>query len=51
MNDPIKLTGDILSGSVVVATLFEWAPLLLALPSAVYASLRVWEWLQTRKRK
>ena len=50
MNDPIKLTGDILSGSVVVATLFEWAPLLLAVPSAIYASLRVYEWCANRKK-
>ena len=50
MNDPIKLTGDVLSGSVAIATLFEWAPLLLAVPSALYASLRVYEWYVNRKK-
>jgi len=48
MDSLLKVTGDVLSSSVIIATAFQYAPLALAIPSTVYACLRVWEWWEHR---
>lgn len=50
MNEPIKVVGDIAAGSVVLATIFQWLPLILAVPSAIYACLRIYEWFEKRRK-
>jgi len=44
----LKVTGDILSSSVIIASLTQYAPLILAVPSACYACLRIWDWWEHR---
>ena len=51
MQSLIKTTGDVLSGLVAVTTALEWAPIILAIPAAVYASLRTYEWIENRRKK
>ena len=48
MDTPLKVVGDFLSGSVIVATLFNWASILLALPAAIYGCLRIYDWWEHR---
>lgn len=51
MSEHIKHLGDLISGGVVIATIFQWAPLFLAIPSAIYAILRIIEWFEKRSKK
>lgn len=51
MNEPIKVAGDIVSGSVVVASLAQWIPWILAIPGSVYACLRIYEWFENRRKR
>lgn len=55
MNELIKITGDISAGFVTLAAVvisdYEWALIWLAVPSALYASLRCYEWITKRKKR
>ena len=51
MQNLIKNTGDVMSGLVAVTTALEWAPVVLALPAAVYTCLRIYEWIENRRKK
>ena len=51
MQNLIKNTGDVMSGLVAVTTALEWAPVVLAVPAAVYACLRIYEWVENRRNK
>ena len=46
-----KIIGDFVSGGVVVASLLQWLPVILAVPAAVYACLRIYEWFEKRGNK
>ena len=48
MDTFVKVAGDVLSSSVIVATVLQLAPFALAVPSAIYACLRIWEWWEQR---
>ena len=55
MNEHIKVTGDIVAGGVVLANVavnpFELITILLAIPAAVYACLRIFEWFEKRRKQ
>lgn len=41
--EPLKATGDIVAGSVALATLFAWLPPLAALVTLIYTVIRILE--------
>ena len=49
--ESIKVVGDITAGSLVLASIASWIPWLLALPGAIYACLRIWEWFENRRKQ
>ena len=51
IQEPIKIVGDFISGSLVVASIAQWIPWILALPGAIYACLRVYGWFENRRKR
>jgi CHASE2 domain-containing sensor protein len=50
-HEHIKNAGDVVAGSVALATVAAWLPPLAALASLIYACLRIYEWLEKRRKK
>ena len=55
MTDQVKIVGDVLSASVVLATLADWLPPVAAAMSIIWLSMQIWDWiarkLDTNKRR
>lgn len=51
MNEQIKTVADVAAGGAVLGVLLQWLPLILAIPSAVYACLRIYEWFEKRRKR
>ena len=51
MDDYIKTIGDVMAGSISLAVVLAWAPVILGVPSAIYAILRTIQLLQNWKKK
>lgn len=49
--EQLKVAGDVVGGSLVLGAIFQWLPVILAIPAAIYACLRIYEWVEKRKRK
>jgi len=47
----VKVVLDVAAGSAVLGVILQWLPLVLAIPSAVYACLRVYEWFEKRRAR
>lgn len=50
LQESTKVAGDFAAGSLVIASIASWIPWLLALPGAVYACLRIYEWFESRRK-
>jgi hypothetical protein len=48
--DHIKAWGDWVAGAVSFAALVQWVNVLLAVPAAIYACLRIYEWFEKRRK-
>jgi len=49
--DQVKLLGDTLSLSIVVATLVSWLPPIASLLSIIWLTIQIYEWNKHRKDK
>lgn len=49
MTEHLKVAGDVVAGGIVVAHIFKWAPIILAIPAAIYACLRIIEWFVKKR--
>lgn len=50
MSDHVKALFDWLAGVLSVAAFAQFINWLIALPAAVYACLRIYEWFEKRRR-
>lgn len=51
IQEPIKIVGDFTAGGVTVATLFGYLPAIAAIVSIIYGLLRIYEWVEKRRKK
>lgn len=42
-NEYVKPVGDVLAIGTVASVAFQWAPIVLALPAALYSLIRIYE--------
>lgn len=47
--EPLKVAGDVIGGLTVAGVLLKWLPVILAVPAAVYACLRIYEWFVKKR--
>lgn len=51
LQNNLKLSADILMGTTALVVAVEWAPVILGIPAAIYACLKIYEWFVDRRKK